>query len=693
MCTLADEDDPEKKTFLVPVSKGDCGSYKKIEKAFEKQMQSFSACIVEENAKHKRLSSLCLQHIEEYAKRHHTQKKGAIVAEKRGFLKAEFPDGRIGTIYIVGKNCALPCSANITREDVATLDLIWIGDPLSLDLRVPYSADSSRKEKAALECLLQYHDINSGTLLLLMGATFLSMNIRNLGINGIKLSSVHVIGMMGTGKSDVAGHVQDMFPREYIDKGFVALADRKMSVSMLSQETAKSRAPNVQDPPQVDKAKFRCLIDELYEAKLPINQKNIGTFENKTVQSNVFVVWKNEDRSLPHFDFTCLTKALVLINEVQDTPKTTLADRGEQYLQHKEASSYLFSYLVREINVSDLKAKAKEIKAMYIRKLSTEYNNLLDYPRVLDTYSLNHAATHLLIEQLSWKVDTVNISEVLKSYILERCLPKLIRRIEQEKKRENSLHGQPDAVEDTEMLSSAINALSSKEFFCNVAFSNVKKIHKVCLAKTWETDGVSSLNKQMYKQMFHSAPVMKPAFSKAGTDSMIPNRHKGDTGDFSRRDGYCFKSNELPALVFNAIVSQLCKVLPDAVKITTDTNIKLLLDKQFKSDATEQGEQEEQDEQEELEFIAKSQEERDLLLLFRQANNSSKVQILEFAAGPDIEISDAVDEDTEGNEAGHSGATKATTALAAEASVAGNSAGNFASITNAKVAPKHNTFF
>jgi hypothetical protein len=302
------------------------------------------------------------------------------------------------------------------------------------------------------------------------------------------------------------------------------------------------------------------------------------------------------------FDFTCLTKALVLVNEVQETSKTTLADGGDEYLQHKMSASYLFSYMARELNVKDLKSRAKEIKAMYIERLSTEFIHLLDYPRILD--SLYHAATILLIGNLPWLVDTVKFSEVLKSYTLERCLPNLIMRIEQEKKRENSMFGQSDVVEDPKSLARAIVALSTKEFFCNVAFTNVKNIPGICLAKTWDTDNDCDLNSQSYKEMLSSAPITKSAFSKIGTDSIYRSKrhNKEDTGDFSRRDAFTFKATDLQAVVYNAIVTQLKKVLKD-VEITKSTNIQSFLDKHYNSD---------QHDDQPLEVIVESQEEREI---------------------------------------------------------------------------------
>jgi hypothetical protein len=67
--------------------------------------------------------------------------------------------------------------------------------------------------------------------------------------------------------------------------------------------------------------------------------------------------------------------------------------------------------------------------------------------------------------------------------------------------------------------------------------------------------------------------------------------------------------------------------------------------------------------------------------------------LVEFAAGPDVEMNDTVNEGTEQSETGQSGATMASAAPTAEIEATETSAGNFLYITCTRVSPNQNLFF
>jgi hypothetical protein len=142
------------------------------------------------------------------------------------------------------------------------------------DLRIDVDQVGSEEEKFWFKAVIDYHHANVGSLYLLTGHVYLSMNLREFVRHGIKMPSAQLIGEMATGKSTLAQDVQAMFPSKYAERSLIKEKDRKMSASLLSQESAKVRPPNVQDPPTADKQSLESFIDDSYEGKLSINKKN-----------------------------------------------------------------------------------------------------------------------------------------------------------------------------------------------------------------------------------------------------------------------------------------------------------------------------------------------------------------------------------------------------------------------------------
>lgn len=242
--TISDEPDPSKKTFLVPVSKGDCDTFPKLYKILDKSKKIYGATIECDTAGNKsRFTRYVRGLIEKYEKLPAAQKSGAIVANKIGYIQANI-DGSKKTMFVLGPHCALPCSPGFGLADVEKLDLVWVGDPEAPDMRVR-KPDSDREE-AWVKALVGYCGVNVGSLCLLLGHVHLNMNIPDLALHGIKLPTAHCVGPMSSGKSELASNIQAMYPRRHVDGNFITESDRKMTVTLLSQETAKMRPPNIQ---------------------------------------------------------------------------------------------------------------------------------------------------------------------------------------------------------------------------------------------------------------------------------------------------------------------------------------------------------------------------------------------------------------------------------------------------------------
>jgi hypothetical protein len=243
-CSIADEPDPLKNSFLVPITKGDCGSWKKIYPRFQKVMACYGAIIIElEAQKNSRLQKYVLSLIEKYEKKDGNLKCGAIVANKVGNLEVLI-NGNKRKIFVLGPKSALPCSDDVNLEDLQKLDLIWVGDPSTPDMRI-HPTDTDREE-AWIKSLIDYCGRNVGSMCLLLGHLHLNMNISEIALQGIKLPTAHIVGQMSTGKSELASNIQEMYPRRFVEGNYIKESDRKMSVPLLSQESAKMRPPNIQ---------------------------------------------------------------------------------------------------------------------------------------------------------------------------------------------------------------------------------------------------------------------------------------------------------------------------------------------------------------------------------------------------------------------------------------------------------------
>jgi hypothetical protein len=247
-CVVSNGDENE--TFYVPLARDDCDEFPHLFAVFKARKKGCGAFIHKDNcSKNSRLINWCRSLMTEYETGAVARKKGSLVADKKGLVTATLDDGRSGSIFIVGPHCALPVSMNLTNSDVNKVDIIWIGSAESEDIRVPtveHAGPQQDLRKLWVEALSVYYAINKGSLFALFGQLFLNMNMKDLVRHGFKLASAQIIGEMGSGKSDLAGHIQSIFPRRYHQGNYTQVNDRKMSATLLSQETAKTRPFNIQ---------------------------------------------------------------------------------------------------------------------------------------------------------------------------------------------------------------------------------------------------------------------------------------------------------------------------------------------------------------------------------------------------------------------------------------------------------------
>jgi hypothetical protein len=169
--------------------------------------------------------------------------------------------------------------------------------------------------------------------------------------------------------------------------------------------------------------------------RLPMNQRNKSLFENKTVQSSLLIVWKNEDRGLFNLDMTSLTKTLILKHMKHDTTAAELSSLKERCEQILPLPCTLFDTFVQEINFEILKAKVTANKRIYTEHLIERYPEVKGYSRILDTYALNHAAAVIWFEQQKWGMHEMVDAEI-QNYFLGTCLPWLIDRINREQSKQ-----------------------------------------------------------------------------------------------------------------------------------------------------------------------------------------------------------------------------------------------------------------
>jgi hypothetical protein len=230
--------------------------------------------------------------------------------------------------------------------------------------------------------------------------------------------------------------------------------------------------------------RFKGFIDDSYERKLPINSRNMNTFENKEVFSSTIVVWKCEDRSLPKFDLTCLTKSLIMLHqEENEINRIGLNHRREACQILNATAESLFGSFVRTINVADLKESAAQKREFYIKNVSSQHPEIAEHPRILESYSLAHSAFLLWLKLHEWTLD--GIEEKVDQYITEVCLPWLMDRIESEKGKE--IGRTSSLLSNTDygiQLGSLIRSLTLKQFLTHVTFSNQKETSHVHLAKS-----------------------------------------------------------------------------------------------------------------------------------------------------------------------------------------------------------------
>jgi hypothetical protein len=601
-CTLGDKENGTIRSFHVPVTQDDCDDEDKLYKVFKDRKKGHSGVIIKGVAKkNERLTKWCLQLIAKYEKGQSSPKKGSLVASKVGFVQAQLDNGSTGTVYIAGPNCALAVSG-LSNDEVEKLNVVWIGPPNVPDLRVQ-SIPTPDFVQSWIVALCDYYGVNKGSVFALFGQLYLNMNMRELRKNGLKLASTHLVGDMGVGKSEIACHMQSMFPRIYEEERYTQQNDRKMSVTMLSQESAKARPFNVQDPPVTDYTKLRVLFDDFFEHRLPVNQKSAARFENNTVCSSLLVAWKNEDRQLLHFDFTCLTKCLILLHVKQDCSLSDMSEKRNKLQDMMQESSCLFPSFVTSIDFDLLKAKVSSLKDLYLKVLVAQFPVVETCPRILDIYALTHAAALLWVEKQTWTdeshesmLDYANAA--LTSFFTETCLPFLIKRIQLEQDRQSGSSAKLSELVKT--FADHLASLTPKEFFCKVSFSEKEglkgKIRVVCFGKSiWEGSDKLIL---ATRALFKNELVIKAPFSTPEAKTLWHKRSfRENKGNFKRKEAFAVDVQLLDSQVFESVCQQLNKHLKDVV-ITRDTLIKELLDEKFNNQESANSSDTEQDEEE-----------------------------------------------------------------------------------------------
>lgn len=581
-CTVAEEKNEDKRIFFVPLFRGDCGKFKKLNDVFEKRKGEYNVVIIEDMArKHDRMTDYVLKLISMYEKKV-TDQQGAIVVDRVGHVNILLEDGRKGTFYVGGPNFVLPSSHNVTREDVKKLDLIWMGDATVTDLRIASLDTHEHDSKKWLNKIMQSHGDNVGSFCLLIGQAFLSMNIPELSQHGIKLASAHLIGEMSTGKSIMASDLQSMFPQKHIEGNLIPETDRKMSAAMLAQESAKVRPPNIQDPPITDKSRLEAFIDDIYERKLPINARNARSFENAEVNSSAVIVWRNEDRQLAHFGFTSLSKSLIVINEKHDGEMMgKLQELRETCTHIRKASSALYAHLVMRVDMARMKKDAEHFRQIYRARLEDNYPDIGDHPRILDTYSTIQAGYKQWIDLIR-TADEESYEDELTNYIVDRCLPWLMERLQSEKEREirkdTLLQHSRDDVEKA--LAEHIEAFALGHIFRHISFQMNPKSQVRFAKSLWKTSTKSQVRESeiIMKEM---GPVQRVDFSNADPSTIwYSRRFIENSGDWRRKYAYIVDAQFIPNSIFDAVLSQMIKVFPDG-KFDRKSDFKALLDTEF----------------------------------------------------------------------------------------------------------------
>ena len=385
----------------------------------------------------------------------------AIVVKKTGFVTVEMDEQSL-VAYVLGPDCVLPCKP----ADAAAIRLlrkVWIGNPQVENFTS--SANFGLNPQKFLDAIQEYHGVNASSPIAAIAYSWLTLHMRDLAANGLKIGALHINGPMGSGKSSLRANFEAIFPKVKTHAGEIKKVEQTLTVHMLKKKICEPRWLLIQDPPTNDPEKMNEFCDCFYEGKVEMTSASRHSSGDQPSMGLMFI-WQHEKADLEKMSRTCGSKGVYILH--QRNFDKDFAKLEEAWCKESVNAPAIFLSLLNPINMEKLKKTVEELIPEYHKELSERYSAefLNECHRLLQQYALINAAA------IQWRdITGYNVNDV-GTFFRKVCLPHILDILE--RKREG--HSKELTSTPEEQLICHLANLSNHEFLENVGIYQEKRI-------------------------------------------------------------------------------------------------------------------------------------------------------------------------------------------------------------------------
>ena len=283
--------------------------------------------------------------------------KKVTIMDKRGYYKSGDQ-----IVYALNNDTILPAK-NITTDETKHFSYAWIGaESMSQKLALGEPLEPKQLEDS-LDEFCSYHGGNVGSIFMMISMAYLTQNRDIIQKCGFKLGTLHVVGPIDTGKSKALGQFKSLLPFiKYQDGSTEVYTDPTMTLPMMLNALKEHKNITMADPfPNFTATETTDLLDMAFEGtpKLTANSKE----RESKVNGNLFIVWSNENKSMPKCKPTALSKLIMAVHAKDDgIDEDNMEDLHCKILEDYEKLSGFYHSMITKIETEDLVSVRKRIK-------------------------------------------------------------------------------------------------------------------------------------------------------------------------------------------------------------------------------------------------------------------------------------------------------------------------------------------
>ena len=495
----------------------------------------------------------------------------AIVSKTTGFVTVELDEQKL-VAYVLGPECVLP-TKQIDATAIRLLRKVWLGRPQVENFCL--NANFGHNPQKFLDAALAYHGVNAPSLIAALVYAWLTLHMRDLAGNGIKIGICQVLGQMSTGKSSLRRHFEVILPRVKTHAGDITKVEQMLSVHMLNKKVTEPRWVLIQDPPTNDPAKMNDFSDCYYEGKVERTSAS-GLHSGDCPSLGLIFIWPNEAADLEKVNRTCVSKGFYLIHRMNlnhDWPQLENA-----WCQEVANAPALFLSLLRPIDMERLKQLGDRLTNDYHKELSAKYSaeSLNEAQRLLQQYGLVNAAAMLWAEVTGFNIPVHDLG----IYFTGVCLPYILDILESKRTPLNK-----DVVSSSpeEQIVAKLSHLNDHQLLENVGIYHMKGVTNFGFSLSFVH---KSKSLEKYLDKISTAKEIKAVLHEQSelmwfkrTSAKGCNGHL--YGKSNRKTLYICPVSSIPEIVKEALKKRLEDIIPDIESLSLTGNVEAEINNAF----------------------------------------------------------------------------------------------------------------